>query len=459
MNSTSVPQPKQYPAKKFTLPLKFPYSKVEVAIWLVLFFGAFTGHLKRYLPFSDTLVTIVYDLSCFGLLGAVLLKRLSRSRRLPYSKSTPAIVVFTSFALVTAFNPLLASITQGLLGWRFLASGILLHFLGFYAFEQVNQIWRFLRVFWITAFLISLYGLVQLIRGYTAIELVWIQQLSATMMIAGTGRYRLMSTLGSAVDLGFYLTLAISTLSTVILFKCPSQRRLFALVPMVVALLFTFVRAAWFATSVAVFIAAVRLFWHKKILRLLFPVILLLVVTSILWFPRLILAISPYLENPALNERIASLATPLQDASILDRVRTWTGIWTVVKDNPYGVGVGMSGAASLRYNATIPTIITTDNTYLKVVLETGWVGLFLFFWLLSTIFLHGITLSMILYGDLKRLAIVFTTSFVAFIVLLFFGEYIELNPSRNILWIFSGILFSLPRFNSLSANNYDRITH
>ncbi|MCB8980442.1 MAG: O-antigen ligase family protein [Ardenticatenaceae bacterium] len=449
MNSTSTPQLEYDLTNKYSIPLKLPFSKIEVGFWLVLFLGAFIGHLKRYLPIPDTLITVVYDFMCFGLLGSVLFTRLVRSHRLPYSKATLAIAVFTSFVLLTVFNPLLASIVQGFLGWRFLASGILLHFLGFYAFNSVEQVWRLLRVFWITAFLISLYALVQLLRGYTATELAWIQQLSATMMIAGTGRYRLMSTLGSAVDFGFYLTLAISTLATVMLFRRLNKWMYFAIILMIAALLFTFVRAAWFATFIAIFLSTLKLFWHKKLLRLLYPLVLLSIITSALWFPRLVVSISPYLENPALNERVASLANPLEDASILDRVRTWSGIWTVIQDNPYGVGVGMSGAASLKYTSSL---ITTDNSYLKVIVETGWVGFLLFLWLLLTIILYGLKLSTLLSGDLKILATVFTTSIVAFAVLLFFGEYIELNPCRNILWIFSGVLFSLPRFNSLPFN-------
>ena len=432
--------------KKISLPLILSIGKVEVGLWIILFLGALLGHLKRYVPVPDTSITILYDFLCFSLLSIVILKRILHSRRLYYSRATPIIMVFTLFVLITAFNPMLATVGQGLLGWRFVASGILLHFLGYYAFENESQIWRLLRVFWTTAIIISIYGLIQLLRGYSAIELDWIQNLSATMMIAGTGRFRLMSTLGSAVDLGLYLTLAIATLSCTILFKRPTKLSLFALIIMSAVLLFTFVRAAWFATFIAILLSVAKLFWHKKLLRLLYPIALLIVFTSIWCFPYLIRSISPYLENPALQERVISLANPLKDQSILDRLHTWDGVWATIKENPYGVGVGMSGGASLRYPTTF--ITTTDNSYLKILLEMGWLGLSLFLLLISKILFHGILLSSTLQGNLKILSLAFTTSFAAFIVILFFGEYIELNPSRNILWIFSGILFSLPRFRS-----------
>jgi cell division protein FtsW (lipid II flippase) len=79
-------------------------------------------------------------------------------------------------------------------------------------------------------------------------------------------------------------------------------------------------------------------------------------------------------------------------------------------------------------------------------LETGWIGLLLFLWLLLSILYRGLQLSRRLKGSLKLLARSFTAATIAFMVILLFGEYIELNPARTLIWIFTGLLFSLPRF-------------
>lgn len=430
------------------IPLKLSITWTELGLWLIVLLGSFLGLFKRYLPISDGVITVLYDLLCFGLLAYVLLGRLLRSRRLPFSRATWPILAFTGFAFLTILNPLLTSYGRGLLGWRFLASAILLHFLGFYALRHPAQIWRLLKLFWLTAALTALYGLWQQWQGYTAVDLAWIEELAATMRIAGTGRYRLMSSFGSAVDFGFYLALAITTLAAPLLFRWRHYWPYsipFAL--LLTAVLFTYVRAAWAAAFVGLIWLVGLYIWRNKRLRLLYPILLSLGLMLLLLTPSLLNAVSPYITNPALQQRIVSLADPLDDKSMQDRFERWADLWQPIRQYPQGVGVGMTGAASLRYADEKALVsVTSDNTYLRILVEMGWFGLVLFIWLLTAVLLHALRLSRCLPGDLRLLARAFTAAHIAFIVILFFGEYIELNPARSLIWIFSGILYSLPRY-------------
>lgn len=430
------------------IPLKLSITWTELGLWLIVLLGSFLGLFKRYLPIPDSLLTLLYDALCFGLLVYVLASHLRRSRRLPFSRASWPIFAFTGFVLLTIFNPLLTSYGRGLLGWRFLASSILIHFLGFYAFNNINQIWRLLRLFWLTAAITCLYGLWQQWQGYTAVDLAWIDDLAATMRIAGTGRYRLMSSFGSAVDFGFYLSLAITTLAAPVLFRWPQMARYLPhLVLFTTAVLLTYVRAAWAASFVGLLLLVAMYIWRNRWLRLFGPAILSFALILLLLTPTLLNAASPYISNPALQQRLVSLANPLDDKSMQDRFERWRNMWQPINQYPQGVGVGMTGAASLRYadeKALVP--VTSDNTYLRVLIETGWLGLALFLWLLTAVCWHGLQLSRRLQGDLRLFARAFTAAHIAFMVILIFGEYIELNPARTLIWLFSGILYSLPRF-------------
>lgn len=434
------------------IPLKLPITWTEVGMGLIVFLGSFLGLLKRYAPVPESAVTLFYDALCFGLLLYVILRRLRRSRRLPYSRATVPVFIFVTFVMFTIFNPILTSYGRGLLGWRFLASGVLLHFLGFYAFDREVQVWRLLRVFWFTAVLVSLYGFFQLRQGYTAIDLAWIAELAATMKIAGTNNYRLMSSMGSAVDLGFFLALAITTILAPLLFRLSQHKNyLLHLSLFTIALSFTYVRAAWVSASGGCLFLLALYTWQDKRLRLLYPSLLCIILIVALLFPYMLRTASPYIKNPALQVRLLSLADPLEDKSMQDRFQRWSGLWDLIVAYPQGIGVGMTGAASLRYAGDFsPAPVTSDNTYLRVLLETGWIGLLLFLWLLFSIFFQGLWLSYKLQDSLKFLAYSFTAAHIAFMIILLFGEYIELNPGRTLIWIFTGLLFSLPRFQVVS---------
>lgn len=427
-------------------PLK-AFTWIELGMCTICFLGAFLGTLKRYLPVSDTLITVSFDLLCFVLLGYVLMKRLVISGyHLPYSPLATPLFIFIGFTFLSIFVRLVPPLNQGLVGWRFLASSLLLHFLGFYAFDSVERIWRVMKVFWLSGCIVGIYGLVQYWRGYTAVELLWISNLAATMKIAGTGRYRIMSTMGSAVDLGFYLSLAMVTLFTALLLR-KSRLWLWAMLfIMGVLLVLTYVRAAWIAVFLG-FIYIVTIFLYRiKQVRVIYPIAVIVLLMLLSLLPFIADNIAALSNDLAFQERVGSLSNPFQDRSMIERFQKWKEIFAIILDNPLGVGVGMTGATRLIFqDEAISVPVTMDNSYLKILIETGWIGLGLFLWLLWSVFRKGKRILSKVHSDYYVLASMFIACFISFVSILFLGEYIELNPARSIVWIFSGFLFSLPR--------------
>lgn len=451
----------QYKAQALKLSVNWspPITWTEVGLWSVVFFGAFLGVLKRYAPWPAGLTTVAFDGLCFFLLVYVVGKRVFHSRIIPYSPITIPLLVFTSFSLLSIFNPYVTSYTRGLLGWRFLASSMLFHFLGFYAFDDVKRIRRFFAVFWFVAALVSVYGVVQLLRGYTAVELAWINNLAATMRIAGTGRYRIMATMGSGVDLGFFLALAMSTL---VGYALSSRRftlnKIIILSLMVIAIAFTYVRAAWASLFLSIVYVIILNLWFIRKYRLLFPLFALLILLSAFFTPFIVANLATLFDDPALQERLASLSNPLADRSIIQRFDRWSNVWSIVREYPYGLGVGMTGATTFRFaDNPGPAGVTMDNSYLKILVETGWIGLGFFLWLIGAVLNQGRKVLKVIDSTYRADGLALIACFVGFIVILFFGEYIELNPSRTLIWIFTGFLFSLPRLQK-SKNKNDNPT-
>lgn len=427
-----------------------PHTLTEIGLWAIFLIGPFLGALKRLLPDAETWVTLTFDALCFGILIYAIIHYRLTYHRLPIIGMMIPILLFCIYSGLTIFNPNLTNFVRGAIGWRFLSSSFLLFFLGFYAFSHVQQLHRLLKVFALVSAIVAVYGIVQLLRGFTPTEQVWVDSLAATMRISNTGRFRLMSVTGSAVDLGFLLSLAIPCLAAQWLL--PQKRKISTLVflgLMATTLVFTYVRAAWAATFAAGCYITVLSAWQSRQLRLLLPT---LSVFSLLLFFLLFSSVTQLanqLENPALRERIGSLADPFNDRSIIDRQNTWQVIWEVIEKYPYGLGVGMSGATSLRYPLDPgPAPTTLDNSYLKIIVETGWTGFVLFMMVVLGVLSGSITLTNRLRGEYKVLALALGSCFIAFLVVLFLGEYIELNPGRSLIWILIGLLFSLPRLQN-----------
>lgn len=432
----------------------YPPTAVEIGIWAIFSLGAFLGAAKRYLPAFDSLVSLAYDLICFGTLVNILWQRLRRSWHIPYNPIFLPLIAFVSFSFLTILNPALPSLIQGVMGWRFLSSSLLLFFAGFYAFSDRRRIWRVLTLFSWVGILVALYGLVQLIRGYTPTEQAWINNLSATMIIENAGgRYRLMSTTGSGVDLGFLLCLNILALVGQTLATRQGRTwRVGALGLMSVVLIYTYVRTAWMALLLGLTFLLLARFWYIKGIRLAFPLILGMGITLMLLLPFGLASVANQFDNLALRSRLGSLSNPFADRSINDRLHTWDTIWDVIQEHPLGLGTGTTGAASLRYASTIPSELTViDNTYLKIVVEMGWLGLAIFLWLVFTVLWQSWRAIAQLSGADRILGLGLAACFVAFLLLLVFGEYIELNPGRSLIWILMGFLCSLPRLTREAA--------
>jgi O-antigen ligase len=139
--------------------------------------------------------------------------------------------------------------------------------------------------------------------------------------------------------------------------------------------------------------------------------------------------------SPALKVRARGVLNPFGDESVRLRFDNWGERIDEAVSKPLGRGIGAVGAASSpnRYR-----VVTTDNSYLKVLLEQGFLGLALFLSaMIATVVLLARRIRR-LPGESRALALAALAGFVAFLGISFAGEYVE-QPGKVLAWALLGV--------------------
>lgn len=149
--------------------------------------------------------------------------------------------------------------------------------------------------------------------------------------------------------------------------------------------------------------------------------------------------------SPQLRDRAKGLLDPLDDKSMKLRFDTWERILRGISHEPLGHGVGAAGSASAPARGHL---ITTDNSFLKVLFEQGVVVAALFiFGVLATVVALARRLRR-LTGEARATGLAALAGFVAFLAISLTGEYVE-QPGKVVAWAFLGvavaIAFAAPR--------------
>jgi O-antigen ligase len=142
---------------------------------------------------------------------------------------------------------------------------------------------------------------------------------------------------------------------------------------------------------------------------------------------------------PELKERAQGILDPLGDASVRLRFETWGSELRDSITHPLGQGVGSVGAASAP---TRRQVRTTDNSFIKVLVEQGVLGF--------ALFAGGLLMSMVLLARRLRAAapavrgpaLAALAGFVAFLGLSISGETVE-QPGKLVAWGLLGLATAL----------------
>jgi hypothetical protein len=139
--------------------------------------------------------------------------------------------------------------------------------------------------------------------------------------------------------------------------------------------------------------------------------------------------------SSVLSTRMEAFLDPGSDESLQIRLRTWERTIDDVRAAPFGSGVGTVGRASGL--GADPTV-TTDNSFLKILREQGFVVAPLFLLgLLALVATVSLGLRRTPSAD-RGVGIAALAGFVSFLALAVAGEYVE-QPGKLLAWTLLGV--------------------
>lgn len=411
----------------------------EYGFVLALVLFGFEGTLKKELTFEtlpsslsgSTLGAGVLDLSLL-VAGAVLLVRRRSSLKAAWAGADRllriGLLLLAAWLVLAVIEiPQSGHLTQGLNGFRLihwyvlaLAGGVLLARSG--RRGQLDLLLGLVAV-------VAAYGALRGVIGPSAEERAF--ALSRPGVALYGSAFRDVGSFSGAVGLASYLAPA-AIFGFVLALLIPRLRFLGIALAVfgLVAVIDSYARAAIVAMFLAVVAATAVILRTGRTSRR----VTLTALAAIL----LALALGTVLvsrSSPEVRTRLHVFVHPLADESVHLRLSTWKESLNTIVDHPLGSGVGTVGRAT-----TLPgqTTVTTDNSYLEILREQGFLG--------GALFMLGIlvTLAAVASGigrapaHRRPLAIAAGAAFLCFVVLSAAGEYIE-QPGKVLAWTLLGI--------------------
>ncbi|NNE43487.1 MAG: O-antigen ligase family protein, partial [Gemmatimonadetes bacterium] len=297
--------------------------------------------------------------------------------------------------------------------------------------RRIEEIERVIRVYLITGAIVSVYGIIQVIRSPLPFERAafWIGE----GVLYNHGPFA--AFLGFAMGPAFVYLISEK-------FTVRQVPVLIAASLMTIATVVSLTRAAWVATAVLLLVFAAvraRLFLKKMLGPLVIAVVILIPV---------------FLNSPAAKRGMQNyweVSTSLEYASNVERLNRWLAALRMFADRPVtGVGPGTYEIAYEEYRSVDFTRERrgTHSEILRVASEMGVPGVFFFSMMVIVFFRTGLRLMR--HGSsprVRRLAAGLCAGMLTYAVHGQFNEYFRTPKIAITMWVFAGMLAALERLD------------
>lgn len=414
----------------------------EYGFVLALALFGFEGTLKKELTFETlpssvsgaTLGAGVLDL-CLLVAGAVLFVRRWSSLRAAWGGAdrllqTGLLLLAAWLVLAVIQIPQSGHLTQGVNGFRLIHWYVLAVAGGMLLTRSRGQ--GQLDLLLVLVGVVAAYGALRGLIGPSTEERAY--ALSRPGVAAYGSIFRDVGSFSGAVGLAGFLAPA-GIFAFVLALLSPRFRVLGIAIATcaLVAVINSYARVAVVAMFVAVLAAAVLILREGRLpqRRRRFVVGAILVALAVVAVGTVVVS----RKSPIVRTRLHVFVHPLADESLRLRLDTWEDSLRTIVDHPLGTGVGTVGRATTKVDQSP---VTTDNSYLEILREQGFLG--------GALFILGllVTLAAVVAGvgraptDRRPLAIAAACAFLCFVVLSAAGEYIE-QPGKVLAWTLLGI--------------------
>lgn len=367
----------------FFLDLKRGIILFFIASYFLPVFMRIVYSMEKMLPERNFLAALP-DVLLFLLIFAFIIKLLYKNEKIIKTSLDKYILAFIVINIIQIFNPA-KSILVGIYGARSVLLPIGMYFLASHYFKSKNDIKKFLYVVIICSIIDISYGLYQYFIGFPFFDKIYLNDFPSiqTQMIWPSWRgyegfHKLFSVSGGSYNLFYPLAFfAIILINLNSRYFGPKMKVLkYAFIFLLIILLSLGVeRAPIGMIAIGIVFSCLEFKSAKKFSKR--------AILSFLVIVMIFMAFN-FLKEPLLKtgrfefHRLAELSNPLEVGTVKVRQTTqWPKVVSTIKHNPFGTGLG-TGTRTTQTEREHALIELPHNWYLKILMETGFTGFFIF---------------------------------------------------------------------------------
>ena len=411
----------------FVILCKTPFSVILVIFALAPFTGAVKVFFEvREIPLAFDIILVIATLHGFF---QNLLDRETSIKEGIYQLPvvSPLILIFLLVGLLGILNPTVPNLKFGLEGFRLSVFYFIAFFAAWFLCNSKDDVLNLAKTLMLISLFVALYGIFQFFNPSPAEvayfeDKIWGGQMQAFSTMIGNVHFAMFMVLAGLGAISF-------SVNNYKIERVPYKIIIFLTI---VGLLFSLSRASWLAMFLGIITI---LFFSAK--RMKFASFL----KTMTLFSALVLLILVAMRNlDVIQKRILTLANPY-DSALLTRLQIWPDL--IDRINLFGYGIGVAG---FNQYVNIPGlgVLWADNQFIKVALEMGYLGLFLFCLILVLIVIKGFRLSTSLEEQSLRAAAIWITAFsIGIIFKMLTGQVLEAYPINMYFCFLAGVLYKL----------------
>lgn len=411
------------------------------ASFLVPMVGKFTSA-----PIGTALDGLLFAMA-FGMIVQI-----SRKRDYEFLKHPISLLIFAwiYYNIIQVLNPEAGSRLAWIYTVRTVAIQLLLYFIACYAFKNVKAVTIALKTILFWAFLAALYSLKQEYIGYSNAEMAWLHADEKRFeLIFQWNRLRVFSFFSDPTTFG--ILMAYMAMFCIVLmtgrFKIWQKAVLgFAVTCMMLGMAYAGSRTPFVLVPVGFLFYALMAFSRK---------ILLISGIAILLGTGMVMKST----SSAVMWRIQSAFKPTDDASVQVRLDNQKKIQPYIQGHPIGAGLGSTGAWGARFTPdSWLASFAHDSLYVRLAVETGYIGLILYMVLLFVALKTGIKHYYRVYHPKIK---VYYLALVNLIFILALASYpqeaITLLPNSVVFYVCLAAIVRLKDFDEMPKENGEKI--
>lgn len=404
----------------------------QTGIYIMIIFAYFLSVINRLLP--NIPMGIAIDAMVLFMMMGMCYRCYDRKDWSPFnSPVSVAYALWGAMNVLELFNPVAASRVAWLFVIRPALGYMMLYFLSYGMIKKVTQLNGLLFFLMFVNLITALWGIYQYFFGYFGWEMAHVIRADAIHLVFNDGRWRSFGSLGSPAQYGILMAYTGCLSFMMIMGYNKGFKKYFLIFSGLccfAAMLYSGTRSSFVIPGIFYFVYVI-LSRNKK----LYGSLVLAAVGVV------ILANVP--TNNYQLQRLQTIFKASEDKSYQVRARNREMIAPWILVHPIGGGLGSTGVWGMRFSpGTFLANFPPDSGLVRVAVELGWVGLFIFLGVYFSVIIKGIFAYWKMKNPkYKSIVAGIVCGVPPFLVVEWGQEVVGVFPISILFWIFTAIMF------------------